>query len=73
MHITSVDSDVLGWPPEETALRQWITAWYYFAVDEGYIEPQYELDDATAARLEGYFQAGLTPGDGVTAVFGTQH
>jgi hypothetical protein len=73
MNVTSIDSDVWGWPPEETALRQWITAWFYFAVNEGYIEPQYELNDATAVRLEGYFQAGITPSEGADLIFGMVH
>jgi hypothetical protein len=73
MNTSSIDSDVWGWPPEDTALRQWITAWYYFAVDEGFIEPQYELNEETAVRLEGYFQVGLTPGEGVNGIFGSRH
>ena len=73
MNTSSVDHAVWGLKPEETALRQWIVTWYHFAVDEGFIEPDYELDDATAARLEGYFQAGLTPGESAGVVFGRLH
>jgi hypothetical protein len=73
MNTSFVDQDALGLPAEETALRQWIIAWYHHAVHDGFVEPQYQLDEATATRLEGYFLAGLTPGDGVGAVFGTLH
>jgi hypothetical protein len=73
MDTSFVDQDSLGLPPEETALRQWIIAWYHLAVSDGFVEPHYQLDEVTAARLEGYFQVGLTPGEGVDVVFGTLH
>lgn len=64
-----------GWdvPPQEAELRQWIVAWYQSAVTGGHIEPPYELDNATAERLEGYFQFGLTPTEGVDICFGRLH
>ncbi|HTI18562.1 MAG TPA: hypothetical protein VL598_12925 [Trinickia sp.] len=73
MNTSSVDHAVWGIKPEETALRQWLTAWYHFALSDGHIEPDYELDNATAERLEGYFRVGLTPGEGATATFGKVH
>lgn len=64
-----------GWdiPPQEAELRLWIVSWYQSAVTGGYIEPPYELDNATAKRLEGYFQHGLTPNEGVDICFGWLH
>ncbi|PMS37991.1 hypothetical protein B0G57_101328 [Trinickia symbiotica] len=73
MNTCAVDHEVWELLPEETALRQWIMTWYHFAVSEGYVEPEYELDNATAERLEGYFQVGLTPGEGADVIFGQLH
>lgn len=70
-HAVSYDESEL--PAEEAELRQWITAWYQSAVRIGYIEPEYELDHATAERLEGYFHFGLTPIEGAGVVFGLLH
>ncbi|MEJ8800349.1 hypothetical protein WKR88_29150 [Trinickia caryophylli] len=70
-HAVSYDENEL--PPGEAELRQWITAWYQSAVRIGYIEPEYELDNATAARLEGYFEFGLTPVEGAGVIFGLLH
>ncbi len=55
------------------ALQAWIHAWYHQAVNDGFICPPFEMDNATATRLHGYFDAGLTPCDGVLACFSTIH
>ncbi|HEV3104210.1 MAG TPA: hypothetical protein VGZ01_00765 [Trinickia sp.] len=73
MNTSSADHDLATLHPEEAKLRQWVAAWYHYAVSDGLIEPSYQLDDATAKRLEGYFKAGLAPGEGVGIVFGTLH
>jgi hypothetical protein len=60
--------------PETTHdLRLWMNAWYDRALADGFIYAPFELDDATARRLYGYFDAGLTPLEGVCALFGTVH
>jgi hypothetical protein len=50
-----------------------MNAWYDRALADGFIYAPFELDDATARRLYGYFDAGLTPLEGVCALFGTVH
>lgn len=57
----------------EAALRAWLSAWFDHAFATGFIRPPFVLDDATASRLEGYFDVGLTPAEGVSAVFGAVH
>ncbi|WP_434115223.1 hypothetical protein [Paraburkholderia caffeinilytica] len=57
----------------ETELRAWMSGWYDHAVTLGFIRPPFILDDATALRLEGYFNVGLTPADAVSAIFGVVH
>jgi hypothetical protein len=57
----------------ETELRAWMSAWYDHAFAIGFIRPPFILDHATAVRLEGYFNVGLTPEDGVNAMFGAVH
>jgi hypothetical protein len=73
MNATFPEPDLSGLPPEEMRLRQWMATWYHFALEDGYILPQFELDMETAERLEGYFKVGLTPDEGVGALFGTLH
>jgi hypothetical protein len=60
-------------PADVLELRAWLIAWYDHAYKVGYVHPPFRLDDATADRLEGYFQAGLTPVEGATAFFSTLH
>jgi hypothetical protein len=57
----------------EARLRDWMSRWYDHAVAVGLVRPPWRLDDARAARLEGYFIAGLTPEEGAQAFFGTVH
>ncbi|MDE1008944.1 hypothetical protein PQR68_00350 [Paraburkholderia agricolaris] len=57
----------------ETELRVWMSEWYDHAFSIGFIRPPFILDDVTASRLEGYFNVGLTPVEGVNAVFGAVH
>jgi hypothetical protein len=57
----------------ETELRAWMSAWYDHAFAVGFIRPPFVLDHATAVRLEGYFNAGLTPEEGANAMFGVVH
>lgn len=57
----------------ETKLRAWLSEWYDHAFATGFIRPPFILDDATALRLEGYFDVGLTPAEGVKAIFGVVH
>ncbi|MFL9866108.1 hypothetical protein PQR67_18170 [Paraburkholderia fungorum] len=57
----------------ETELRVWMSEWYDHAFLIGFIRPPYILDDVTALRLEGYFSVGLTPAEGVSAMFGRVH
>lgn len=75
MNTSYASSSYDAWelPPEERELRQWITDWYQSAVKSGYVEPPYELDNAMAERLEGFFRFGLTPAEGACVVFGTVH
>lgn len=54
-------------------LKGWISVWYEQAVAARFIQPPFELDEHTANRLEGYFEAGLTPDDAVHAFFGVMH
>jgi hypothetical protein len=54
-------------------LKRWISVWYDQAVAARFIHPPFVLDDHTADRLQGYFEAGLTPGDAVHAFFGMMH
>jgi hypothetical protein len=54
-------------------LRLWVNAWYDQAVADGFIYPPFELDEEIAKRLHGYFDVGLTPLEGVCALFGTVH
>jgi hypothetical protein len=54
-------------------LRAWLSDWYDHAFATGFIRPPFILDDATALRLEGYFDVGLTPAEGVNAIFGVVH
>ncbi|SAK53688.1 hypothetical protein AWB77_01456 [Caballeronia fortuita] len=53
--------------------RTWLDEWYDHARLAGFVEPPITLDETIADRLEGYFQAGLTPADGAIAFFGTVH
>jgi hypothetical protein len=57
----------------ETELRVWMSDWYDHAFAIGFIRPPFILDDTTASRLEGYFNVGLTPAEGVNAIFGVVH
>ncbi|CAE6730880.1 hypothetical protein [Paraburkholderia haematera] len=57
----------------ETELRAWMSDWYDHAFAIGFIRPPFILDHATALRLEGYFNVGLTPAEGVNAIFGMVH
>jgi hypothetical protein len=50
-----------------------LSEWYDHAFATGFIRPPFILDDATALRLEGYFDVGLTPAEGVKAIFGVVH
>ncbi|MEA3095352.1 MAG: hypothetical protein QOJ04_6694 [Caballeronia sp.] len=54
-------------------LTGWISVWYDQAVAARFISPPFVLDETTADRLQGYFDAGLTPGDAVHAFFGVMH
>ena len=73
MNLSSFEPDVTGLPRHDLRLRQWINDWYACAISDGFIEAPYELDDATAERLAGYFDFGLTPDEGVGAVFRPLH
>lgn len=74
MNISILDPEALAVvPAEEFALRQWLADWYDRALTDGHIQLTYELDEQTAARLEAYFNVGLTPDDGVDALFGRLH
>ena len=73
MNVSILDPDAQGLPEQELQLRQWMLDWYDRALTEGHIYSTYELDTQTAERLEAYFKVGLTPGDGVDALFGTLH
>jgi hypothetical protein len=73
MNPSTLDTDLSGLPTAVLPFRQWMTAWYLYAVADGQIERSYNLDDATAERLEGYFKTGLTPSEGVGALFGALH
>ena len=57
----------------ETELRAWSYQSLNHAFATGFIRPPFILDDATALRLEGYFDVGLTPAEGVNAIFGVVH
>ncbi|CAM2197191.1 conserved protein of unknown function [Paraburkholderia kururiensis] len=57
----------------EANLRAWLSEWYDYAVSAGFIHPPYELKEAVAERLEGYFNVGLSPHEGATVFFGTLH
>ncbi len=54
-------------------LYTWTMAWYCKAVDLGFFAPPFELNDFEAWRLNGYFDAGLTPAEAVQALFGCKH
>jgi hypothetical protein len=56
-----------------TELRTWLSDWYDHAYSVGYVYPPFELDQAIADRLEGYFKAGLTPVEGAVAFFRKMH
>jgi hypothetical protein len=60
-------------PLEVLELRAWLSDWYDHSFAVGYIRPPFTLDEATADRLEGYFQAGLTPAEGALLFFGVVH
>ncbi|WP_250866458.1 hypothetical protein [Caballeronia sp. INSB1] len=69
-----MDDDALNaLPAHAIGLRSWLNDWYDHAYKVGYVHPPFELDDATATRLEGYFQAGLTPAEGAIAFFANLH
>jgi hypothetical protein len=70
---TVADNNLSNLSPEEAELRQWITNWYGYAISAGFIEPPYELDNATAERLWAYFTVGLTPNEGAGVMFGRLH
>nr|WP_027194264.1 hypothetical protein [Paraburkholderia sprentiae]APA89644.1 hypothetical protein BJG93_29610 [Paraburkholderia sprentiae WSM5005] len=66
--------DASNTPPQYVIeLRAWISDWYDHAFKVGYVYPPFALDAAIADRLEGYFQAGLTPAEGAIAFFGLVH
>jgi hypothetical protein len=73
MSTSCLDRDLAGLPEASLPFRQWMIAWYLYAVADGQIETTYNLDTATAERLEGYFATGLTPVEGVGALFGALH
>ncbi|SAL86241.1 hypothetical protein AWB74_07621 [Caballeronia arvi] len=60
-------------PPYVNDLRAWLDEWYDHACRFGMVQPPFTLDETIADRLEGYFQAGLTPAEGAIAFFGTVH
>jgi hypothetical protein len=70
---TVADNELSNVSPEEAELRKWIIDWYAYAMSVSFIEPPYELDNATAERLEGYCKVGLTPNEGAGAMFGRLH
>jgi hypothetical protein len=57
----------------EAEFRAWLSAWYDHAFKIGLIRPPFTLDNATALRLEGYFNVGLTPAEGASVIFGVVH
>jgi hypothetical protein len=57
----------------ETELRAWMSEWYDRAFANGFIQPPFILSHATAVRLEGYFNSGLTPAEGAKAIFCVMH
>ncbi|MGN8136150.1 hypothetical protein ACTJLC_15690 [Paraburkholderia sp. 22099] len=57
----------------ETQLRAWMSEWYDHAFASGFIQPPFVLNHATAVRLEGYFNLGLTPAEGANVIFGVVH
>ncbi|WP_025596718.1 hypothetical protein [Burkholderia sp. WSM2230] len=59
--------------PEVLALRMWMSVWYDHAVVSGFIRAPFELKDADAERLEGYFSLGLTPQEGAVVFFSKSH
>jgi hypothetical protein len=54
-------------------LHTWLSDWYDHAYRVGYVHPPFKLDETVAERLEGYFNAGLTPAEGAVAFFGVMH
>jgi len=58
---------------EVLALRMWMSVWYDHAVESGFIRAPFELNDADAERLEGYFSLGLTPQEGAVVFFSKSH
>ena len=69
-----MSADNAGKPSRhETEFRAWLSAWYDHAFSIGLIRPPFILDDATAFRLEGYFNVGLTPAEGASVIFGVVH
>ncbi|TKC92307.1 hypothetical protein FAZ69_01045 [Trinickia terrae] len=58
---------------QEADLRNWMSAWFDYAVAVGFIQPPWVLKDEAAQKLEGYFSVGLTPSEGAAAFFGTLH
>lgn len=59
--------------PYTMELRAWISDWYDCAIASGFVRPPFRLDGATADRLEGYFNMGLTPAEGAAVCFGPVH
>ena len=60
-------------PAQVIELRAWLNEWYDHAYKIGYVQPPFRFDDTIIGRLEGYFKAGLTPAEGVSAFFGALH
>lgn len=73
MSTSFLGADSLELSREELELRQWMAAWYHFALTDGHIHPTFELDQEMADRLESYFKVGLSPGEGVGVLFGMLH
>jgi hypothetical protein len=57
----------------ELELDAWTCAWYDAAVARDFIRLPYHPDAATVKRLQGYFNARLTPTEAAEACFARKH
>jgi len=63
----------LSYAPGLLDLDQWTRAWYDVAVEAEFIRTTYHPDTETIKRLQGYFNAGLSPAEAAQACFGRKH
>jgi hypothetical protein len=58
---------------DQAMFHEWMRDVATLAFDFGHIDRKWRATDHQCESLKGYFDAGLTPGEGEAALFATRH